>query len=420
MTWLCWVAVLALGVLLVFGSYLQLLYLESLRLIKRETKALSYFRENLQDKLGYDTEKGALRFSLLKHVSLPFVGVFVYCAINRTSVPYWQVVLESLGLSLGVMLVSTYAIPQFLYRRLSSEWMTRVVPFAKLVGASISPLSAPLGFFQNLLDLGQPAEDSQTPADPSEHIEALITAGAEEGILEEGDRHLIQQVVAFGDKTVREVMTPRPNIIAIAADRPLDDLRQLVLHEQYSRIPAYEGNIDRIIGFVHVRDMFELDPEQRKEKTVRELIRPIRLVPETKPVNDLLREIQRDSTHMAIVIDEYGNTAGLATLEDLVEEILGEIRDEHEPGRDVRQESEDSFVAPGSLDLDRLEELLHFKPEEDTESTTVGGLVAEWLGHVPKVGESVKRDGIQIDVLAGNELRVEQVRVSRNAEAASV
>ena len=420
MTWLCWVAVLALGALLVFGSYLQLLYLESLRLIKRETKALSYFRESLQNKLGYDTEQGALRFSLLKHVSLPFVGVFVYCAVNRSSVPYWQVVLESLGLSLGVMLVSTYGIPQFLYRRLSSEWMVGLVPFAKLVGASISPLSAPLGFFQTLLDLGKPAEGSQAPADASEHIEALITAGAEEGILEEGDRHLIQQVVAFGDKTVREVMTPRPNIIAIAADRPLEDLRQLVLHEQYSRIPVYEDNVDRIIGFVHVRDMFELDPEQRKDRTVRELIRPIRLVPETKPVNDLLREIQRDSTHMAIVIDEYGNTAGLATLEDLVEEILGEIRDEHEPGRDVRQESEDSFVAPGSLDLDRLEELLHFKPEEDTESTTVGGLVAEWLGHVPKVGESVKRDGIQIDVLAGNELRVEQVRVSRRAEAASV
>lgn len=420
MMWLCWVAVLALAVLLVFGSYLQLLYLESLRLIKRETKALSYFRESLQDKLGYDTEQGALRFSLVKHVSLPFVGVFVYCAINRSSVPYWQVVIESLGLSLGVMLVSTYVIPQFLYRRLSSEWMTGLVPFAKLVAASISPLSGPLRFFQNLLDLGQPTEDSQTPVDPSEHIEALITAGAEEGILEEGDRHLIQQVVAFGDKTVREVMTPRPNIIAIAVDRPLDDLRQLVLHEQYSRIPVYEGDIDRIIGFVHVRDMFELDPEQRKEKTLRELIRPIRLVPETKPVNDLLREIQRDSTHMAIVVDEYGNTAGLATLEDLVEEILGEIRDEHEPGRDVRQESEDSFLAPGSLDLDRLEELLHFKPEEDTESTTVGGLVAEWLGHVPKVGESVKRDGIQIDVLAGNELRVEQVRVSRHAEAASV
>jgi CBS domain containing-hemolysin-like protein len=107
-------------------------------------------------------------------------------------------------------------------------------------------------------------------------------------------------------------------------------------------------------------------------------------------------------------------------MEDLVEEILGEIRDEHEPDRDVRQESESSFVAPGSLDLDRLHELLGFRPEEDTESTTVGGLVAEWLGHVPQVGESVERDGIRIEVLAGNELRVEQVRVSKLQAEASV
>jgi CBS domain containing-hemolysin-like protein len=107
-------------------------------------------------------------------------------------------------------------------------------------------------------------------------------------------------------------------------------------------------------------------------------------------------------------------------MEDLVEEILGEIRDEHEPDRDVRQESSNSFIAPGSLDLDRLEELLHYKPEHDTESTTIGGLVAEWLGHVPQVGESVERDGIRIDVLAGNELRVEQVRVSRLEEPAEV
>src|SRR3954452_23164479 len=124
--------------------------------------------------------------------------------------------------------------------------------------------------------------------------------------------------------------------------------------------------------------MFELDPEQRKDKTVRDLIRPIRLVPETKFVSELLREMQRDGVHMAIVIDEYGNTAGLCTMEDLVEEILGEIRDEHEPDRDVRQESDHSFIAPGSLDLDRLQDLLNFRPENGTESTTVGGLVAEW------------------------------------------
>jgi CBS domain containing-hemolysin-like protein len=123
---------------------------------------------------------------------------------------------------------------------------------------------------------------------------------------------------------------------------------------------------------------------------------------------------------MVAVIDEYGNTAGIATMEDLVEEILGEIRDEHEPDRDVRQESDNTFIAPGSLDLDRLQDLLNFRPNGGTESTTVGGLVAEWLGHVPQVGEAVERGGIRIEVLAGNERRVEQVRISRVPAASPV
>ncbi len=252
-----------------------------------------------------------------------------------------------------------------------------------------------------------------SPADSVEHIEALITAGAEEGILEELDRKLIHSVVAFGDKSVREVMTPRPNIVAISADKSLEDLRQLVIHEQYSRIPVYQDTIDNVIGFVHVRDMFELDPEERQAKTLTDLMRPAPLVPETKPVADLLREMQRDGSHLVIVVDEYGNTAGLATMEDLVEEILGEIRDEHEPDRDVRQEAEHVFLAPGSLDVDRLHDLFGFRPEDETESTTVGGLVAEWLGHVPQVGEAVEHGGIRIEVLSGNERRVDQVRISR-------
>ncbi|MBV9406770.1 MAG: HlyC/CorC family transporter, partial [Acidobacteriaceae bacterium] len=219
--------------------------------------------------------------------------------------------------------------------------------------------------------------------------------------------------VAFGDKSVREVMTPRPDIVAISVDKSLEDLRQLVIHEQYSRVPIYQESIDNILGFVHVRDMFELDPEDRQAKTLNELMRPIPLVPESKPVTDLLREMQQEGSHMVIVIDEYGNTAGLATMEDLVEEILGEIRDEHEPDKDVQQESENVFVAPGNLDLDRLQDLLNFRPEYDTESTTVGGLLTEWLGHVPQIGEALERGGIRIEVLAGNERRVDLVRISR-------
>jgi len=214
---------------------------------------------------------------------------------------------------------------------------------------------------------------------------------------------------------VREVMTPRPRIVAISRGATLEELRNLVINEQYSRIPVYEDSIDQITGFVHVRDMFEMDEDERAKKTVREIIRPIRAVPETKRVNDLLREMQEEGAHVAVVVDEYGATAGIVTMEDMVEEIVGEIHDEHEPERDFRQDPDGSYVVSGSFDLGRLEGLLDFHPGEDTESTTVGGLVTEWLGHVPSAGERTERGGISIQVLASNQVRVDQVRVSKTA-----
>ncbi len=272
------------------------------------------------------------------------------------------------------------------------------------------PLVWALEFSQSLFELDD-APKSDESQRPDEHIEALILAGEEEGIIEKGDRELIQSVVAFGDKTVREVMTPRPRIVAIRQNAALEELRQLVINEQFSRIPVYEENIDQIIGFVHSRDMFELDEDERAQRKVRDIMRPIRAVPETKAVNDLLREMQEEGAHMAVVVDEYGSTAGIVTMEDMVEEIVGEIHDEHEPDRDFRQDPDGSFVVSGSFDLGRLEDLLDFHPQEGTESTTVGGLVTEWLGHVPDVGEEGERDGISFKVLAANNLRVDQVRV---------
>ncbi|HZS55544.1 MAG TPA: hemolysin family protein [Bryobacteraceae bacterium] len=413
MTLLCLAIALLLTALLTFVSYVQLLYLESLRLIRREVPSLEFFRETLAGKIGLDPEHGSLAFSLIKHVSLFSIGLFYLCALVRPNAPHWQSVLEALGLSLLAMLLSTYLVPTVIYRRTKGQWMAKAVPFIKLLALCARPLVSIVRLFQSLLDLNKDANGEPAPADSVENIEALITAGAEEGILEEEDRKLIHSVVAFGDKNVREVMTPRPNITAISIDKTLEDLRQLVIHEQYSRIPVYRQTIDNIVGFVHVRDMFELSPDDLQSKALKDLIRPVPLVPETKPVTDLLREMQHDGSHMVVVVDEYGNTAGLATMEDLVEEILGEIRDEHEPDRDVRQESESVFVAPGSLDLDRLHDLLGFRPDYNTESTTVAGLVAEWLGHVPQVGEAAERDGIRVEVLAGNERRVDEVRISR-------
>jgi CBS domain containing-hemolysin-like protein len=413
MTWVCGVLAALLTALLCFVSYVQLLYLESLRLIRREVPALEFFRDTLAHKLGLEPERGSLAFSLVKHISLLLVGVFTLCAVARPGTPHWQSIPEAAGLSVLSMFVSTYVVPAALYRRTKGTWMARSLPFAKFLASIATPFAMLVQMFQSLLDIHKNGGGEASPSDSVEHIEALITAGAEEGILEEEDRKLIHSVVAFGDKSVREVMTPRPDIVAISADKSLEDLRRLVIDAQYSRIPVYQETIDNIVGFVHVRDIFELTEEERQQRPLRQLIRPIPLVPETKPVSDLLRDMQNEGSHMVIVVDEYGNTAGLATMEDLVEEILGEIRDEHEPEHDVQQQAENVFVAPGSLDVDRLNDLFGFRPDQETESTTVGGLATEWLGHVPQKGEAVERDGIRIEVLDGNERRVDQVRISK-------
>jgi len=414
MTALCVVAASSLTALLCFVSYVQLLYLESLRLLRRETPALEVFREKLAAEIGLEQERGSLAFSLIKHISLFLIGVFFLCGFLRAEAPHWQSVLEATGTSLLAMLFATYFVPFFLYRRTQGRWLKRWLPIIKFLALLAAPLVGLVSIFQSLmLELDNGKNGEPHALEGAENIDALITAGEEEGILAEEDSKLIQSVVAFGDKSIREVMTPRPNIVAISSGKSIEDLRQLVIHEQFSRVPVYQESIDDIIGFIHVRDIFELDPEERQTKPLKELMRPIPHVPETKPGSDVLREMQHDGSHMVVVVDEYGNTAGLATMEDLVEEILGEIRDEHEPERDVKQESEHVFIAPGSLDLDRLKDLFNFRPNGDTESTTVGGLVAEWLGHVPQVGETAEKGGIRIEVLAGNERRVEEVRISR-------
>jgi len=275
-------------------------------------------------------------------------------------------------------------------------------------------LAALLGFVETLAEISQPRESLEEGASPQEEIEALIAAGEEEGLIEEGDKRLIQSVVAFGDKRVREVMTPRPNIVGIDGSRSVEDLRRLVINEQFSRIPVYDGGIDHITGFIHIRDMFEVEYEDRDGIKVHEIQRPIVFVPETKLVTDLMREMQRDGNQIAIVVDEYGATAGLASMEDLVEEVFGEIRDEHEPGHDVVTEADGSFTVAGSFDVDHLRDLVEFSPPEDLEATTVGGLATEWFGRVPEAGEVIEREGVRMEVIASDERRVDRVRICRS------
>jgi len=399
------------AIVVTLATTIQVLYLESLRIRARELPSLEFFKSTLETKIGLETELGALTFSLVKHLGLAVLGCLIL-AFTAQNAGDWEAFIVALLLVSFYVILGTYVIPQIIYRKSTGQGLLPLVPLFRLLALLMRPLTWALNFLQSVFDLGDHPQADEAPT-PEEHIDALIAAGEEEGIIEKGDRELIQSVVAFGDTTVREVMTPRPRIVAIRQDASLDALREVVIHEQYSRIPVYEENIDQITGFVHVRDMFELDDEDRARRKVRDIVRPIRAVPETKPVNDLLREMQEEGAHMAVVVDEYGSTAGIVTMEDMVEEIVGEIHDEHEPERDFSAQPDGSYVVSGSFDIGRLEDLLNFHPHEGTESTTVGGLVTEWLGHVPEAGETTERDGISIQVLSANQVRVDQVRVSK-------
>ncbi len=412
-------AAVVLCLLLIPVCFVQILYLESMRLRARELPALEFFKGTLEDRIGIGQERGALAFSLVKHFLLIAMALTLLGILNTGERAEWRAFAEAVLASWALMILVAQIVPQLLYRKTSGRWVAYPLPVLKLLALPVRPLIGLLLFLQSLASLNDEEPEREDGGAQAEELEAFIEAGAEEGLIEEDERKLIQSVVEFGDKTVREVMTARPNIVAIPHEASLEELRQLVIHEQYSRIPVYRDSIDDVVGFVHVRDIFEMDYDLRAGRTVKDVLRPIKVVPETKPVDDLLRELQSERCHMAMVVDEYGNTAGVVTMEDLVEEIVGEIRDEHEPDQDVQTDSHGGYIVSGSFDLGRLEEMLDFEPEEDPESTTIGGLVSEWLGHVPQPGESVEQDGIRVEVLASSERRVNQVRITRTAPEAN-
>ena len=227
------------------------------------------------------------------------------------------------------------------------------------------------------------------------------------------ERKLLKSIVDFGDTLVREVMTPRPDIVAIDADGTLDDLRALFREQEYSRIPVFRDNLDNILGLVYVKDLILLGDQPKGDQPITNHLRPVHFVPETKLVSELLREFQHQRIQSAIVVDEYGGTAGLVTLEDLVEEIVGEIRDEYDvEAEPVLDEGNGTFVFSGAADVDEIADRLHV-PIEREGFETVGGFLLSHLGHVPTIGETFDIDGLHVEVIDAERRRVRKVRISR-------
>jgi CBS domain containing-hemolysin-like protein len=248
--------------------------------------------------------------------------------------------------------------------------------------------------------------------DPGEVAKAYLETAQHEGLIEGEERRLLQSIVDFGDTLVREVMTPRPDIVGIREDATIGDLRALFREQEYSRFPAYKESLDNIAGFVFVKDFVALDSGD-ETRPIRPFLRPAVIVPESKRVPELLKQFQRQQTQVAIVVDEYGGTAGLVTIEDLLEEIVGEIRDEYDVESDsIVDEGNGRFVFSGKVDIDEVAERLKVQIERGG-FETVGGYLLTHLGRVPAVGEEVDIDGVHVEVLGVERRRINKVRVSK-------
>jgi putative hemolysin len=256
--------------------------------------------------------------------------------------------------------------------------------------------------------------------EPGEVAQAYLEAGEEQGLIEREERRLLQSIVDFGDTLVREVMTPRPDIVAIPANSTLDELRALFREQEYSRIPVFRENLDNILGIVFVKDLIQLASAEGSAQPIGSLVRPVPFVPETKRVPELLKEFQRKQVQLAIVVDEYGGTAGLVTLEDLLEEIVGEIRDEYDVETEpVIDEGNGSWIFSAKVSFDQVRERLGVDVEPEG-FETVGGYVLTRVGRVPAVGETFELDGLLVEVLDAERRRIHQVRFRRAPQPAEV
>jgi CBS domain containing-hemolysin-like protein len=230
------------------------------------------------------------------------------------------------------------------------------------------------------------------------------------------ERRLLQSIVDFGDTLVREIMTPRPDIVGIRDDATIGDLRALFREQEYSRFPVFRESLDNIAGFVFVKDLVGLD-SRNDSRPLRTLLRSAVVVPESKRVPELLRQFQRQRTQSAIVVDEYGGTAGLVTIEDMLEELVGEIRDEYDvEAEPIVDEGGGRFVFNGNVDIDEVSDRLNVQIEREG-FETVGGYLLAHLGRVPVIGEQVDLDGVHVEVLDVEKRRVNKVRMNRREAA---
>jgi putative hemolysin len=412
--------VLLLAAVLTLASYIRRVYAEFGKILTREIEEnLDAWEELIEPQLGLTREHAAICAGVLEQLSLAIIalefGAVLFDRAPHLGRPSYAEIAQAV---LGVVLVvvaCNQVLPEMLFNRTRGRWVRQIAWVIRILLWLMTPITVFVRFFFSVSSLTeQPASaEEETAGD----VEALLEAGEEEGILEESDRELVRSAVEFGDMLVREVMTPRPEVFAVPGEITLEAFLDELKTNNFSRVPVYEDSLDNVTGIAFAHDLLQISDDDARTRKVAQMQRPAVFVPETKRGYELLREMQREKQHMRIVIDEYGGVAGLVTIEDLLEQIVGNIRDEHEvetPIEEPQRETGGVWVVPGSFPVDQLPDLFGEEVEvgDAYEATTLGGLVSEVEGRIPHAGEVVLlEDGLRIEVVASTDRRVERVRV---------
>jgi CBS domain containing-hemolysin-like protein len=364
------------------------------------------------------------RFSFALSAMIQILLVVVAVLITSISLnlfPNPKLVL--VGLVAGLILAGIFRqlVPLFISTRNPEGTLLFLLPIIRPFFPIMAFIADP---FQRLFDRSrrkdQVTEDREQEEEDDDggDLQALIDVGEAEGILEEEEGELIHSIIEFGDTSVSEVMTPRPDIVALPLTATVREARDVILESKYSRLPVYRDQIDNVEGIIYVRDLLQCWAEGSENDSIKPLIRSVYFVPETKPVADLLEEMQKAHVQLAMVIDEYGGVCGLVTVEDILEEIVGEIEDEDIAGEeleDIVEGSEGSYEVLASTEIGKIERLFDMEIEAD-DFTTIAGLVINESGKVPAVGEVLTIRGLEVEVLEADERRILRLRVRKAQE----
>jgi len=397
--------------LLTLVSYVDRVYEEAGRFLSRDFQDnIDAFEQKVEPRLRVSRARASLSMAVLAQLTMATIALLVgFVVFSDQSWSIYEILQATISLILIVIVFNRF-LPFVFFSRTKGDWLVRWTLVLKMLIYLVLPVTIVLGFLQSVASLTRQSATEQQES-PTEAVDALIEAGQEEGIIQEGDRDLIQSVVEFSGKTVRDAMRPRPAMFAVPINTTVERFIEMLRAKHYSRVPVYEGSIHNIKGIVYAQDVLQVSDSEAHTRTLDTLMRrDVYFVPESKLGSDLLREMQKQNIRMAIVVDEYGGVAGLVTIEDLVEEIVGEIRDERDKPEIVR-EGERSFLVSGGMDVDRLDELFGTKPDAK-ESATIAGLVSELAGRIPRKGEVVEGDGLRFEVVESTDRKIERVRVT--------